>query len=51
MYSKDGIDWKLPQNSLFMEKGIILKDGTHISVDRLERPQLILDDNDNPIVL
>ena len=51
MYSKDGIDWKLPQNSLFMEKGIILKDGTHISVNRLERPQLILDDNDNPIVL
>lgn len=29
----------------------MLKDGSHIAVDRLERPQLLLDENDDPIVL
>lgn len=51
MYSDDGIHWKLPEHSLFMNKEIILKDGKHIEVDRLERPQLLLDENDEPIVL
>ena len=51
MYSTDGIDWKLPKESLFMKKEFILKNGEHIAVDRLERPQLVLDKNDNPIVL
>lgn len=51
MTSKNGIDWKLPKKSLFMEKKIILKNGKEVNVDRLERPQLFLDENDNPIVL
>lgn len=51
MYSKDGIHWKLPENSLFMDKEIILKNGDRLEVDRLERPQLFLDKNDEPIAL
>lgn len=51
MYSVDGIHWKLPEESLFMKKEIVLKNGEHIAVDRLERPQLFLDKQDNPIVL
>jgi hypothetical protein len=34
-----------------MKKELILKDGTHLKVDRLERPQLLLDENDDPVVL
>lgn len=51
MYSKDGRHWKLPEQSLFMKKEIVLKSGEHINVDRLERPQLLLDKNDEPVVL
>ena len=51
MYSKDGLHWELPEHSLFMNKEIILKNGEHVDVDRLERPQLFLDENDDPIVL
>lgn len=51
MYSKDGLHWDLPEHSLFMNKEIILKNGEHVDVDRLERPQLFLDENDDPIVL
>lgn len=51
MYSIDGLHWELPEHSLFINKEIILKDGRHIEVDRLERPQLFLDENDEPIVL
>ena len=51
MYSEDGIKWKLPQQSVFMKKELILENGDTIKVDRLERPQLLLDEEDNPIVL
>jgi hypothetical protein len=51
MYSEDGIHWKLPKHSLFMNKEIILKSGKRVEVDRLERPQLLLDKDDEPIVL
>ncbi len=51
MYSEDGIDWKLPENSLFMKKEIILANGDTITVDRLERPQILTDADGNPIVL
>lgn len=51
MYSKDGLHWELPEKSLFMKKEITLKNGTAMKVDRLERPQLLLDKNDNPMVL
>lgn len=51
MTSVDGIHWTLPEHSLFMNKELILTDGQRIEVDRLERPQLLLDEQDNPIVL
>lgn len=51
MCSKDGIHWELPEHSLFMNKEIVIKNGKHINVDRLERPQLLLDKKDEPIVL
>lgn len=51
MYSKDGIDWKLPENSLFMKKELVLTSGDTVKVHRLERPQLLLDENDYPLVL
>lgn len=51
MYSKDGIEWKLPRHSLFMPLQLQLESGETVKVKRLERPQLVLDDNDEPIVL
>lgn len=51
MYSKDGIDWKLPENSLFMKKELVLTSGDTVKVHRLERPQILLDENDDPQVL
>lgn len=51
MHSKDGIDWVLPEQSQFMKKELILKTGEIIKVNRLERPQLLLDDKGNPKVL
>lgn len=51
MYSEDGITWKLPENSLFMRKELKLANGELLKVNRLERPQLLLDDTGNPIVL
>jgi hypothetical protein len=51
MQSVDGFQWEPAPAPLFMKKELILKDGTHLKVDRLERPQLLLDKNDNPIVL
>lgn len=44
MYAEDGIHWELPEHSLFMNKEIILKNGERLEVDRLERPQLLLDE-------
>jgi hypothetical protein len=51
MQSTDGIEWIPSPNPLFMKKELILKDGNHLKVNRLERPQLLLDKDDNPIVL
>ncbi|MGM9738066.1 MAG: glycoside hydrolase family protein [Candidatus Cryptobacteroides sp.] len=51
MKSVDGMKWKLHKHPLFMKKEITLMDGRVIEVDRLERPQLLLDEDDNPVVL
>lgn len=51
MYSEDGIHWQLPEHSLFMKKELVLSSGDTIKVDRLERPQLLLDEKDDPFVL
>lgn len=49
--SADGIDWTKPESSFFMPKEVILKNSDTIKVNRLERPQLLLDDIGNPLVL
>lgn len=49
--SEDGIAWSKPANSFFMKKELILKNGGLVKVKRLERPQVLLDENDDPIVL
>jgi len=51
MQSKDGIQWEAAAQPLFMKKELILMDGTHLKVNRLERPQILLDKNDDPMVL
>lgn len=51
MQSVDGMDWTLAPSPLFMKKELILKDGTRLKVARLERPQLLLDENDDPLAL
>lgn len=51
MQSADGIHWELPEHSLFMKKEIVLTSGDTLQVDRLERPQLLLDEQGNPTVL
>lgn len=51
MASQDGIHWNLPEHSMFMKKQLIFQDGTPVEVKRLERPQLLLDEEGNPEVL
>lgn len=51
MYSKDGIDWKLPEHSLFTRKELTLTSGETVKLHRLERPQLLLDERGEPQVL
>lgn len=51
MQSVDGIKWVPAPTPLFMKKELLLKDGSHLKVDRLERPQLLLNESDDPIVL
>ena len=51
MESEDGISWKLPESSLFMKKELRLRDGTKVKVKRLERPQLLVDEDGFPEVL
>ena len=41
MRSDDGIDWELPDTSLFMKKELLLPSGDTPKVARLERPQLL----------
>lgn len=49
--SEDGIKWIRPDNSFFMKKEVILNSGDTIKMNRLERPQLLIDKNGNPKVL
>jgi hypothetical protein len=51
LQSEDGIKWTRPENSFFMKKQVVLKSGDTIHVHRLERPQLLCDDNGNPQIL
>ena len=49
--SVDGIKWTKPDNSFFMRKEVVLNTGDSIKVNRLERPQLLVDKNGTPSVL
>ncbi|MBS2213576.1 glycoside hydrolase family protein [Carboxylicivirga mesophila] len=49
--SKDGMSWTQPANPFFMKKEVQLKSGEVVKVNRLERPQLLLDEEGNPLVL
>ncbi|XOV93805.1 MAG: glycoside hydrolase family protein [Bacteroidota bacterium] len=49
--SRDGIKWTKPDNSFFMKKQLVLKTGDTLEVNRLERPQLLIDEDGNPEVL
>ncbi len=49
--SVDGLNWVCAESPLFMKKELILKDGTKLKVSNLERPQILLDKKDDPLVL
>ncbi|WP_163322331.1 glycoside hydrolase family protein [Draconibacterium mangrovi] len=49
--SIDGIKWTKPADPFFMKKQVVLQSGDTIKVDRLERPQMLIDEEGNPQVL
>ncbi|MEO9890972.1 glycoside hydrolase family protein [Aurantibacter sp.] len=49
--SLDGLQWTKPTNPFFMKKEVTLINGDIIKLNRLERPQLLIDANGNPQVL
>lgn len=50
--SEDGLDWEIPENgTVAIRKEIIFTNGDTLAVKNLERPQLLLDEKDNPLVL
>ena len=49
--SLNGIKWTKPDNPYFMRKEVILNTGDTIKVNRLERPQLLINETGNPEVL
>lgn len=51
MQSRDGIEWELPEQSLFMKKQLVLPTGEILKTARLERPQLLTDGQGVPLVL
>jgi hypothetical protein len=51
LVSSDGISWQKPDNSLFMKKELLFKNGQRIEVSNLERPQLLLAEDGTPLVL
>ena len=49
--SKDGLQWIVPENSFFMKKEVVLSGGKVIKMNRLERPQLLIGEEGDPLVL
>lgn len=49
--SEDGIKWTRPDDSFFMNKEVVLQGGDTVKVNRLERPQLLIDEDGSPKVL
>ena len=48
--SLDGFDWQRSINPLFSKKEIRMENGTIVPLSNLERPQVLLDDNGDPLV-
>ncbi|UBM57566.1 glycoside hydrolase family protein [Marinilongibacter aquaticus] len=51
MQSEDGIKWQLAEKPFFMPKVVRLKNGKTLHVDRLERPQLLINGEGLPQAL
>ncbi|UCS95476.1 glycoside hydrolase family protein [Echinicola marina] len=51
MSSNDGEKWEQMEQSMFMPLELQLKNGSKVQVKRLERPQLLIDENGLPKVL
>jgi len=51
LVSFDGMIWLKPDNPFFMKKEIKLKSGEIVKLNRLERPQLLINEVGNPEVL
>ena len=51
MESTNGIDWEISEHSFFMKKEVITNSGATIKLDRLERPQLYINEQGIPEVL
>lgn len=49
--SIDGIEWRKPNEPFFMKKEVILNSGEIMHMNRLERPQLLIDEFGDPKVL
>ncbi|MDX8338317.1 glycoside hydrolase family protein [Draconibacterium sp. IB214405] len=49
--SIDGIKWTKPADPFFMKKQVVLQSGDTIKVNRLERPQLLINEDGDPEVL
>lgn len=49
--SENGMDWKPADHPHFMKKNVALKSTDTIQLQRLERPQLLVDENGEPRVL
>ncbi|MFC4096692.1 glycoside hydrolase family protein [Euzebyella saccharophila] len=49
--SDNGLHWQKAEQPLFMKKQVGLISGETITLNRLERPQLLIDENDVPFVL
>lgn len=49
--SKDGIKWIQQEKPFILKKEVTLKNGEIVKVKRLERPQLLISENGNPLVL
>jgi len=49
--SHNGLKWDMAQTPLFMNRNLQLTNGTKVTVDRLERPQLLIDKKGVPIVM
>ena len=50
LVSSDGISWQKPANSFFMNKELLFTTGQRLTVNNLERPQLLINRDGSPSV-